>query len=519
MKTFTRFFIGFNILLLLISFYQHRFRSGASNMLITVEKILKEHDQLHLLKCYNELNQEDQQVLLESISSLDFARVEEMYSKYKNSKDVADKLDDLVKPVPNEAYASISTCSKDDKELWVNTGLAEIADSKVGVILMAGGQGTRLGVPYPKGMYNVKMPSQKSLYHIKAERLLKLQKLAMEKTDKEGSITWYIMTSEATMGQTVEYFKKNDFFGLKESNVKFFEQFTLPCMDFNGKVLLSAKNKVAQSPDGNGGLYRALVNRGILADMISRKIEHIHVVGVDNILTKIADPAFIGLSKIKGADCGAKVVHKSSPNEAVGVVCKVDDHFQVVEYSEVSHQTSHKTDKDGNLIFNSGNICNHYFTVQFLTKVCNDEKDLPLHIAKKKIPFVNDENELTKPTQPNGIKMEKFVFDVFKYSKSFIVMDVPREDEFAPLKNADGAANSTPLDSRKSLTYLHHRWLVDAGAVVCRPNGEVYNPPTSLSEVDGEYPVVVEISPMVSYGGEGLEKYSGQRLTSPIHLH
>jgi len=488
-------------------------------MFESVEKLLKEHDQLQLLKCYKEIDGSDKEKLLNNISSLDFATVNDMFKKFKNSKEVADKLDELVRPVPEESYASTTTSSAAEIQSWVDEGLQEISGSKVGVILMAGGQGTRLGVPYPKGMYNVGMNSQKTLYHLFADKIQKLQNLALQKTGNNGFITWYIMTSEATMEQTQQYFKKCEYFGLESNNIKFFEQYTLPCMDFNGKVLLAANNKVAQSPDGNGGLYKAVLERGILKDMKSRGLEHIHTIGVDNILTKIADPAFVGLCKLNGVDCAAKVVKKSRPNEAVGVVCKVNEHFQVVEYSEISEVTSQKKDSCGNLVFNAGNICNHYFSVDFLQNACTHANELPLHIARKKIPHVNDDGVVVKPTTPNGIKMEKFVFDVFKLSKKFMVMDVPRCDEFSPLKNAMGASSATPLHSRNSLKYLHHRWLVNAGATVCMPDGKIFNPPKSIDEVEGEYPVDVEISPLISYGGEGLESLAkGKTLTSPVYL-
>jgi len=446
-------------------------------MLEIVQKLLQENNQSQLLDHYNDLSEVQKTAFLESVSKLNFDHIKEMFKIYDNRKEIEDKLDDLVHPIPQDSYESITTCSDENKQKWINEGLKEIADSKVAVILMAGGQGTRLGVPYPKGMFNVNLKSKKSLYQIKAERIKKLQELACNKTGQNGSIIWYIMTSESTMEQTQEFFKENEYFGLNCENVQFFEQYTLPCMDFDGKILLSAKNKIAQSPDGNGGLYRALVERGMLTDMQKRNIKHIHTIGVDNILTKIADPAFIGLCNLRKADCAAKVVRKSAPNEAVGVVCKVNDVFQVVEYSEVSVKTSSRTDKDGNLVFNAGNICNHYFNIDFLIEVCKHAADLPLHIAKKKIPFVSTSGEMVRPSVPNGIKMEKFVFDVFKFAKRFLVLDVPRQDEFAPLKNAEGAASCTPLHSRRSLAFLHHRWLIESGAIICSPTGEEIFPP------------------------------------------
>ncbi|XP_078489135.1 UDP-N-acetylhexosamine pyrophosphorylase [Ciona intestinalis] len=480
---------------------------------------LQKHDQEHLLTYYNELEPAQKTKLISDLKKLDLQNIADIRQQSMNLSSHGGKLDSKMHPIPQEQFGSVTRSSRTDVAKWEKEGLKKISEGKVAVLLLAGGQGTRLGVKYPKGMYNVGTRSQKTLYQIKAERIRRLQDLAYERTGKKGIIPWYIMTSEATMSQTKEFFDKHDYFGLLQKNVVFFEQSTLPCLDFNGKIFLSEKHKIAAAPDGNGGLYKALVHWNILDDMDKRGIECTHVHCVDNILIRMADPVFIGFCSLHNADCGAKVVEKSSPTESVGVVCRVGEVYQVVEYSEVSEETAKKRDESGRLVFNAGNICNHYFTVPFLKTVCS-LKDLPHHVAKKKIPHIDPKTgEKITPTTPNGIKMEKFVFDVFQFSKNFVVLDVPREDEFSPLKNAEGADSCSPRHSRWTLSSLHHRRLVEAGGTIVDENGVEIKPLNGVNQYEGEYPVVCEISPLLSYDGEGLEKFvKGKTFRSPVIL-
>jgi UDP-N-acetylglucosamine/UDP-N-acetylgalactosamine diphosphorylase len=292
------------------------------------------------------------------------------------------------------------------------------------------------------------------------------------------------MTSEHTIQPTRKYFEENNYFGLRKEDVLMFEQGSLPCFDFEGKILLDEKHRVAKAPDGNGGLYRALRDRGVLDDMEKRGIEHLHAHSVDNILIKVADPVFIGCCATSNSDCAAKVVQKSHPHEAVGVVCIVDGKYQVVEYSEITDATAERTNSDGQLTFNAGNICNHYFSRKFLQKIGSEfEKDLKLHVAKKKIPYIDSATgERIKPDIPNGIKIEKFVFDVFEYCENFLTMEVLRDEEFSALKNADSAGKDCPSSARKDLFRLHKRYFEESGGVV-----------------DGD-----EFSPLLTYAGEGI---------------
>lgn len=276
---------------------------------------------------------------------------------------------------------------------------------------------------------------------------------------------------------------------------------TLPCLSAEGKVLLENTGKVAEAPDGNGGLYAALrvplsrkINnldsKSILEDLALHKIQIVHAYCVDNCLVKVADPVFIGYCIEKQAECAAKVVPKSYPEESVGVVARRGHKFSVVEYSEISHEQAQKRDATtGELAFRAANIVNHFYTTAFLQRTDAMEKEMAFHIARKKISSVNLENG--EQGKIDGMKLEMFVFDVFPFAEQFAVLEVARNEEFSPLKNAPGTKSDNPQTSRHDLLTQQKRFLQNAGATV-------------------EEGVEIELSPLLSYAGEGLESVKGK---------
>ena len=499
--------------------------------LASLKQKLAKHDQEHLLSFWNDLDDAQKKALYDELNELDLDEVMEFFERTVVSQnDNAEKLDDKMSPLLSEQKGSMMSVTPAERKEYEDICFTQIANGKMGILLLAGGQGTRLGVSYPKGMFSVGLPSGKTLFQLQAERILKLQRLAFEKTGKNGHIVWYIMTSAATVHPTTEFFKKNNFFGLDSSNVIVFQQGTLPCFTFSGKIILSSKHQLSRAPDGNGGLYRALRKDGILDDMCKRGVDYIQLYCVDNILVRVGDPVFGGYCISKGAECANKVVPKGFPSEAVGITCKVAGKFQVVEYSEITSKSAELRNEDGSLTYGAANICIHFFTRNFLTKVVNEhERQLVHHIAKKKIPFINDQGEIIKPERPNGIKMEKFVFDVFQFAQNFVVWECVREDEFAPLKNAPGAADFTPEYCRDALYSLNQKYIMNAGGALTNQDGvkipQIRSPAAAKEannnneDGDGTEMPVIDISPLVSYAGEGLENLvAAKKITVPANI-
>merc|ERR1712012_891619 len=506
---------------------------GSRNMDIArLRSQLQAVNQHHLLDFWEELSAAQQQELYDELSSLDLEEVLEYFSRTVAEMHAAgEKLDDKMQPLTESQSGSMSQSTDREIAHYESLSMGKISQGQVGILLLAGGQGTRLGTSYPKGMYDVGLPSHKTLFQLQAERILSLEKLAEKKTGVSGCITWYIMTSASTIQPTLDFFAENKYFGLKKDNVVVFQQGTLPCFTFEGKMILGSKHKLSIAPDGNGGLYRALRREGILGDMRTKGIKYIQLYCVDNILVKVGVPVFMGYCLSKGAECANKVVRKGFPTEAVGITCKVAGNYQVVEYSEITQKSAEKRNKDGSLVYGAANICIHFFTFDFIERVVMfNERSLQHHVAKKKIPYVDASGSIVKPEKPNGIKMEKFVFDVFQFAKNFVVWECLRDEEFAPLKNAEGASDFTPTHCRNALLALHQKWLRIAGAKLLDSNGKEArqmgspagednnNDPDSNNEEKG-YVVMAEISPLVSYAGENLEIYKGKSLQLPLSIN
>ncbi|TKA33211.1 hypothetical protein B0A50_00764 [Salinomyces thailandicus] len=459
-----------------------------------------------VLSYWDDLKPEEKGRLYSQLYPIDPEHINKIADKAINPpKEEAEQQKPELDQLPESVTTSTIDSEQGDIQKWYESGVDLIAENKVAVVLMAGGQGTRLGSSAPKGCYDIGLPSKKSLFQLQAERIWRLQHLANKAHGKDDAVVpWYIMTSGPTRKPTQQFFEEHKYFGLDRNNVIFFEQGVLPCITMEGKILLESKGRVAVAPDGNGGLYQALIGSGCVQDMEKRGIKHIHAYCVDNCLVRVADPAFIGFSAEKDVDIATKVVRKRNAKESVGLILQKNGKPDVVEYSEISEALAEAKDtKDSNLLkFRAANIVNHYYSFRFLQSIPDWAHKLPHHVAKKKIPSVDlKTGEQVKPEKPNGIKLEQFVFDCFPFlpMDKFACMEVKREDEFSPLKNAPGTGEDDPGTSRKDVMQQGKRFLEEAGSTV-------------ISEGDD---TGVEVSPLISYGGEGLDFLHGREIKAP----
>lgn len=393
-------------------------------------------------------------------------------------------------------------------------GEEAIRNGKVGAVILSGGQGTRLGFSGPKGMYDLGLVSAKTIFQLHIEKILGLVALYSPRCYP----TIYIMTSDLNDGIIREYFQSNDYFGYPQDNVFFFEQGLQPCLSSDYKLLLENHSKLSMAPDGNGGIYLALSKSGAIDDMVHRGIEHLHVYGIDNVLTKSLDPIFIGLCIHKNVELGNKVVWRASKDEKVGVtISDLKGRMHILEYSEIPTHLAEAFDVNtGKLLLGAANICNHYYHVDFIrNKIVTNLSD-GYHIAKKKIPYYNiNTKQVVAPTANNGMKLEMFIFDVFPLADRWLVMEVERDDEFAPVKNEPGNKSDSPDTARYLMTQLHKRWLSKHNVTFVTKGDITPHAGTNLMTKDGPQ---CEISSRVSYNGENLESFRDETIVLPTYI-
>ena len=326
------------------------------------------------------------------------------------------------------------------KDEFREIGLKAIREGKVGAVLLAGGQGTRLGLDKPKGTLNVGVTKDLYLFE-------QLVRNLQDVTNEAGVyVPFYIMTSNINNEDTVAFFKEHNYFGYPEEYVKFFVQEMAPACDYEGRVYMESKTDVAMSPNGNGGWFASMLKAGLVDDMHTRGVEWLNVFAVDNVLQRIADPLFVGATIASGMESGAKVVKKAAPDEKVGVLCTEDGKPSIAEYYEMTEEMATLRKENGDLAYGFGVILNYLFSVSKLEKIVNDQ--MMTHIVEKKIPYMNTDGTFVKPEAPNGYKFELLVLDMVHMMEDCLPYEIVREREFAPIKNLHGIDS---LDSAREL--------------------------------------------------------------------
>lgn len=418
------------------------------------EKIIDtvfKNKQEHVFEYWNELSKNDKIILLDELKNINFELLARLYKQKTDTN--PDELNFI--PAP---YISLPESDKEKSafETAKKTGKEYISKGKAGVLMVAGGQGTRLGYEGPKGMFRLSPVKNKSLFQIHAEKILKYSR------KYNIPIPWLIMTSTENHTTTVQFFEKNKFFGLQKENVLFFTQKMIPSLDTDGKLMLQSKNSLCMNPDGHGGTLDALSSSGILKELKKRKIETISYFQVDNPLVNILDPVFIGFHILNDSDVSSKGVMKASPDEKVGVFVKFNDGKSgVVEYSDMPNEKKTALDSNGKLLFHMGSIAIHLFKTNYIESIVSGNSlSLQYHIARKKITALKNGEKV----ETNALKYEKFIFDALKLTDKNTFLETKREEEFAPVKNATGV--DSPDSAIELMSNLHLGWIRSKGIAI-----------------------------------------------------
>jgi UDP-N-acetylglucosamine/UDP-N-acetylgalactosamine diphosphorylase len=437
------------------------------------KKLLQNHNQQHLLRFWEQLSAQQQQGLLAQIAGLNLPQIDN-WVREAVLKTASPVLKGGFKPAP---YHKAAPAGEQQERLYakaIATGKEKISRGGVAALVVAGGQGTRLGFDGPKGDFPISPVKNKTLFQLFAEQINAVSK----KYGRE--MPWYVMTSPFNHQVTCEIFEKNDYYGLAPANVFIFRQGTLPNFSPDGKILLADKGTISCSPDGHGGSIKALYSSSALDNMKERGVEYISYFQVDNPLISIFDPLFVGLHVLDESEMSSKALRKTGPMEKVGNFCLIDGKVTVIEYSDLDEESAHAEKSDGSYIFELGSIAIHMISTDFVKRLNAEgfallgsppqdalrHHGLPLHRAVKEIPYIDQTGNRVEPSEPNGIKLESFVFDALPLAKNSMILETLRDREFAPVKNATGVDSAE--SARRMMVERWAGWLEDVGVTVPR---------------------------------------------------
>lgn len=440
-----------------------------------LRETLKPFGQEHLLAHWDQLSEASRESLAQQIAAIDFAELRSL-SGAGESEEHIDWRAISERAEPPTAITLEDTSPIVEPDDARKAGEEALRAGRVGVVLVAGGQATRLGYGHPKGLFPIGPISEATLFQIFFESLVAARKRY------DAAIPMMVMTSPATHGETVTFLNEQKAFGLPMEDLTVFCQGTMPAVDAeSGKVLLAAPDRIATSPDGHGGVLKALAKSGLFDQMRARGIDLIFYLQVDNPLVRFCCPVFLGDHLLTNSQVSTKVIRKEWPTEKLGNLANVDGRLSVIEYSDLPEDLADRRDENGKPIFWAGNLAIHVFDRDFLASLAEGEHQLPFHRAHKKVPYVNEAGEEVSPEKPNATKFERFIFDVLPAAERAIVVETTREDEYAAVKNASG--DSSPQSVREQMARQHRRWLRAAGAEVADDVVVEISPLYALDEI------------------------------------
>lgn len=381
-----------------------------------IMQILKKYNQEHLLDFFDELEDLEKENLISQISSIDFEEIKQLYINSTMDDSISS---DRISPIP---FVEKNKLSNEEIKNYTKIGNDAIYNKKLAIITLAGGQGTRLGYKGPKGSYEIDMPPKKSLFEFACDNLKKLNESA------GVAPNWYVMTSPSNDSATKEYFELKNYFGYPKDKIKFFIQNTLPIIDVNTKVILETPHSIKTGSNGNGDVFKAFASAGFIDELERDNIEWLFIGGIDNILLKLVDPLFLGLTIAGNYQIASKSIKKLDLTSSDWVFANVDGHPSIIDPKNLN--------ADNLGIYNQKNMLAHLFSIDALKKLTNAV--LPYHRAFKKCDFINPEGMKEVPLKPNSFKFEKFIFDAFSIFDKILLLEVNPEEEFAPIKAFTG---------------------------------------------------------------------------------
>lgn len=412
----------------------------------TIKSILKKYNQEHLINFIGELTEKQKSDLMNQILNIDFDELLGLYDDFNNSEP---NLTEDIEPIK---YVVKDSIPSNKIKQYYNTGIKAIKSGKVGVITLAGGQGSRLGFKGPKGTFCLDTKPKISLFEILCNYIKKYAE------KYKVNIPWYIMTSTANYFDTINFFEQNDFFNYNRNNVHFFTQANMPIIDINGKLVLSEIYKVHFASNGNGNVFKALKKANLISDMELNKLQWLFVGGIDNVLLNPLDPVFIGYTISCKVPASSKTLFKEDPADLSWIFAKKNKMPAIVECENFTEQISSLTDKNGNYLYRETNMLAHLFSINALKKLSNIT--FPYHRAFRKNAFINEEGMKQVPDSPNIYKFEQFVFDAFSHFNNIALLRVNKDEEFAPIKDFNGPYNPEIATQKyEELTLKQHNTL------------------------------------------------------------